>query len=616
MLIAAAATVTALALYVLTLAPGLSGVDDTPKFQLLGAVLGTAHAPGYPTFVLLSHLFSYLPIGSLAYRANLLSAVTGALSVGLLVLLLRTMGASRLTSLAFGLSLAAGRHFWRHSLLAEVYTLASCLAAAVVLGLLLWRRTGRFSYLLAASACYALAIGNHLTIATLAIPILAYVLVVHRRQPLSTWMAVCAGAIAVSGFALYLFVMIRTWQQAPYLEESARTLTELLDVIRAKRFSSFVLAFDWRILLFERIPAVAGFFRKEMSIFGLVLMLLGGVSLARRDGAATVLIVGSLCGITGLTLNVVGDMPGFLVSGAFVFAWLLAGLGWETAVQLARRAGWRSAASFATVLAFLLPAGMLYANYRRNDLHAHTHEADYFALLFSRLPPRAAFVTEEYGVDNMLAYMSLAEKAEQREIVMLPVDGAKVSAAARDGLAVFAFPRARQALASQGVSFEPVVFHGLSLVEYLDRLPDLTVVAAAASNSEAIRPIARALSAPGTHSDDDTNVIVGLATKRGFERNMQTLGTAAKVFVGENTLLRGMRCRFQVIAIADSTGVRLTLGRYDIRARSGLLLAVMTFDGTLLLMQQLSTDDGGRVFTDLPHLPLWRLTSAHADPPD
>lgn len=63
-----------LTVYVRTLLPHLGGTEDTPKFQYLGYVLGTAHHPGYPLYVMVSHLFSYLPIGTLAYRINLMSA--------------------------------------------------------------------------------------------------------------------------------------------------------------------------------------------------------------------------------------------------------------------------------------------------------------------------------------------------------------------------------------------------------------------------------------------------------------------------------------------------------------------------------------------------------------
>ena len=46
----------ALGLYLATMQPDFGGPEDTPKFQFLGYVLGTAHQPGYPLYVPLSHL--------------------------------------------------------------------------------------------------------------------------------------------------------------------------------------------------------------------------------------------------------------------------------------------------------------------------------------------------------------------------------------------------------------------------------------------------------------------------------------------------------------------------------------------------------------------------------
>ena len=116
---AAAMFLIALCLYWLTLAPGLIGLVDTPKFQFVGGILGVPHPPGYPLYVLLSHGFSHLPFGSLAYRINLMSAVFGALTVALVFLCGRRAGAGRLSSGigAFGLACAVPcsglRLLWR-----------------------------------------------------------------------------------------------------------------------------------------------------------------------------------------------------------------------------------------------------------------------------------------------------------------------------------------------------------------------------------------------------------------------------------------------------------------------------------------------------------------------
>ena len=61
-------------------------------FQFIGRVLGVAHNPGYPLYILLTHAFSYLPIGSLAYRINLFSALCGAIAVWLMFLASRRLG--------------------------------------------------------------------------------------------------------------------------------------------------------------------------------------------------------------------------------------------------------------------------------------------------------------------------------------------------------------------------------------------------------------------------------------------------------------------------------------------------------------------------------------------
>ena len=84
---AAAVGVIAVAVYVRTLTPGMIPISDTPALQFVGRVLGVAHNPGYPTYVLLTYSFSYLPVGSLAYQINLFSALLGGLTAALTILL-------------------------------------------------------------------------------------------------------------------------------------------------------------------------------------------------------------------------------------------------------------------------------------------------------------------------------------------------------------------------------------------------------------------------------------------------------------------------------------------------------------------------------------------------
>jgi hypothetical protein len=77
-----------LLLYGKTLAVDLL-ISDSAEFQVLSRELGLTHAMGYPIYILLGKLFSYLPVKELPWRINLLSTVSASLALGLLYLLAR-----------------------------------------------------------------------------------------------------------------------------------------------------------------------------------------------------------------------------------------------------------------------------------------------------------------------------------------------------------------------------------------------------------------------------------------------------------------------------------------------------------------------------------------------
>ena len=79
-------TTAALILYSWTLAPDLTMAHwggDGGELITAAVTLGIPHPPGYPTYVLLGKAVSYIPLGTVAYRFNLFSAVTIALAAGL-----------------------------------------------------------------------------------------------------------------------------------------------------------------------------------------------------------------------------------------------------------------------------------------------------------------------------------------------------------------------------------------------------------------------------------------------------------------------------------------------------------------------------------------------------
>src|SRR2546430_12251343 len=76
----------ALFLYTWTLAPTVTLVDSG-ELILAAHSLGVAHPPGFPLWVMLAHLVSRVPFGTVASRINFSSAVFAALASAILTLI-------------------------------------------------------------------------------------------------------------------------------------------------------------------------------------------------------------------------------------------------------------------------------------------------------------------------------------------------------------------------------------------------------------------------------------------------------------------------------------------------------------------------------------------------
>jgi hypothetical protein len=178
---AAGVFVAALAVYVWTLAPTVTLVDSG-ELILAARSLGVAHPPGFPLYVLLAHLATMVPLGSIAVRVNFASALFAALAsaVATLVVIeammmtrttmltnasrkMRERGKKKKTKqssararhesfdqnlieliapcLASGLLLCCSRTLWAYATIAEVYTLNTLLILIIFFLMFRWRRS-------------------------------------------------------------------------------------------------------------------------------------------------------------------------------------------------------------------------------------------------------------------------------------------------------------------------------------------------------------------------------------------------------------------------------------------------------------------------------------------
>src|SRR5215207_9397073 len=124
--------------YLLTLSRGVLG-GDAGELQFVPPILGLTHPTGYPFQVLLHFAWSLVPIGTVAYRLNLLDALIAAGAVGAVVALTRAAGAGPAASALAGLSLGLGELWWSQAVRGDKYTLNGLFLAVVLLLLLRWK---------------------------------------------------------------------------------------------------------------------------------------------------------------------------------------------------------------------------------------------------------------------------------------------------------------------------------------------------------------------------------------------------------------------------------------------------------------------------------------------
>lgn len=188
-----------LIIYLRTLAPSLL-YGDSAEFQTIAYTLGMGHPTGYPVYILIAKLFTFLPFGDVAYRVNLLSAVSAALTVSLVYLILRKLGTRQVLAALSVFFLTFAELFWKHASIAEIYTTSAACLAFIIYCVLTWKETNNPCWLFIAGLFGGLSLGIHTTVALSGIAILLY-LVLSTRQKVD-WVQASLGAFV--GILIFL----------------------------------------------------------------------------------------------------------------------------------------------------------------------------------------------------------------------------------------------------------------------------------------------------------------------------------------------------------------------------------------------------------------------------
>ncbi len=219
-----ATTLLSLLIYLLTLAPDLTWAHfggDGGELITAAVILGIPHPPGYPTYVLLGKLMSLLPLGTIAWRFNLFSAISVALAAGVVSVISHQYSVVRKPkteyrllkpqywTLITGLLFAFTPLVWSQAVIAEVYGLNVLLVALFLWALLGERPFPLIGFLL------GLSMTTHLT-SILLLPLAL------RQTPRSQWAKLGGGTVL--GLTPFLLLPIFAQGSSPVVWGDPTTL--------------------------------------------------------------------------------------------------------------------------------------------------------------------------------------------------------------------------------------------------------------------------------------------------------------------------------------------------------------------------------------------------------
>lgn len=201
-------------IYLQTMAPTVYGLDSA-ELTTGAYVLGIVHAPGSPLYLLIAHLFTWLPIGDVGYRVNLLSACATAVTMLFVYYICRHFSIRRSLALTITWFIAFTYYVWILALVAELYALQGTFTTGLLLLALKWRERSNPRLLYALAFLFGLGLGNHLSLSLLAPGFAILVLTAKKpiwQQPRQIAVVTVLGLL---GASIYLYLPLRYASDTP-----------------------------------------------------------------------------------------------------------------------------------------------------------------------------------------------------------------------------------------------------------------------------------------------------------------------------------------------------------------------------------------------------------------
>ena len=395
-------------LYARTLTPGLSASEgDSHELTMAAATLGLPHPSGYPLYTWLAFLFTWFPIGEVAYRTNLLSATLAAGAAGLLVSVGGRVGLQLAPAAFAGLVFGMSSTLWSQAVITEVYAPNAFAVVGVLALLLAWARDPARERCFVAFACACgLSLGMHLSNLSLAPAYALFAVLSDKRLLRRRRMLALAALAFVAGLVQFAWLPLRA-ETARFPNPAPDTWPTFFDYtlgwVTSGHFTVPLAAMPGRLVLYQRLVV------ENFTAPGVALGCLGMWRLAWTAPRAFWLLFGLYATNVVLAARVgMPDSEVFFIPSHAMFALFMA-FGAEAVAAAVRRlhAGRAlprtlAAVGTAALFAVLVPFAAL--GIARADRSRDTAVGDFLAAALAAVPAGSELVAGRGAFGQDIAY--------------------------------------------------------------------------------------------------------------------------------------------------------------------------------------------------------------------
>jgi tetratricopeptide (TPR) repeat protein len=461
--------IASLVLYSCTLAPTVTLVDSGELIVAARSV-GVSHPPGFPLYLILAHVASVVPIGSVAQRVNFASALFAAVACGILTLVVaellqlrKTNAALRwrgnkprrkekrsrqpdaelkgessplsilVSAVAGGLLFASTHTLWAYATITEVYTLNSLILLAVFFLMLRWRRrvlesrgfatrapsgenTQRDWLLYLAAVLFGLGLGVHHVTVALTLPALAALVYQTEgakffRGKRFIFAALCAiGALLV----VYSYLPLAAARDPIMNWGNPRSFSAIWAHITGRQYQVFLSFSPGNIG--AQLPQFAALLLREFGPLrfplALCFAIVGIAAVFKRDRPTFFFLLFIVLADVAYVLNydIAEDKDAYYLP-TFIAVAIATGLGLHRLLQLSSQKFNRRRAYLVMAPAILLLPGLaLASNWPSNSRRHYFIAQDYVENILRTVEPNGLLLTLDWQVASPMLYSREIER--------------------------------------------------------------------------------------------------------------------------------------------------------------------------------------------------------------